>query len=485
MGTANSSHEKENDVPAFKIVLVGAPKSGKSSVFLRYIKNQHVPYYTSSRKPVIENSVRKLNIPGHAIVSVTLWDLPGREDVDLRRTYFRDVDAAIVVVDMSDDTSIEMAGVWRREVLNQATVTQPREVTTNSSGLVESRDENPVPAGDIPVLLLGNKYDVIDKQVREDKENAEREVQDVCVDQMNDDRGSTGEDENAQETKDDPWSYNPSFPPQRGPEPGEKKPACVRLLERICEEHDFLASVMVSSSANDGSVEGAIQSLVRYLVVKKYPHTVEKWRPVTSPAVHSRQGETIPTDMELLGINQFDEIFQRCDRIVKRVDDLCSHQSLAFRRFREACFLLGVLESIKCNLETCVECLKEAFPDENPLQIVEKDGFYHLEVQTTRELNLRKDVKLVFDVFNMELAASSRAILREFPDLVASLQNQEEQLTGVCEQSEVISALEDLTDGQWRVERNRARMNHARHKAEKGCHHTRTMAEKIALAMVW
>ena len=39
--------------------------------------------------------VKKLNIPEHAVVSVTIWDLPEREDVDLRQSYNKDVDAGI------------------------------------------------------------------------------------------------------------------------------------------------------------------------------------------------------------------------------------------------------------------------------------------------------------------------------------------------------------------------------------------------------
>ena len=30
-----------------------------------------------------------------AVLSVTIWDLPGREDVDLRQSYYKDVDAGI------------------------------------------------------------------------------------------------------------------------------------------------------------------------------------------------------------------------------------------------------------------------------------------------------------------------------------------------------------------------------------------------------
>lgn len=48
------------------------------------------------RKPAIsENVVKKLNIPENTVVSVTMWDVPGREDMDLRKTYYRDLDGVI------------------------------------------------------------------------------------------------------------------------------------------------------------------------------------------------------------------------------------------------------------------------------------------------------------------------------------------------------------------------------------------------------
>ena len=45
-----------------------------------------------------ENVVRKLNIPQNQVASVTMWDLPGREDMDIRESYFRNVDAAIGII---------------------------------------------------------------------------------------------------------------------------------------------------------------------------------------------------------------------------------------------------------------------------------------------------------------------------------------------------------------------------------------------------
>ena len=69
--------------------------SSDLSIFLRYIKNQFDYSYQPSMSVSIGNVVKKVNVPCEAIVSVTLWDLPGREEMDLRRSYYKDVDAAI------------------------------------------------------------------------------------------------------------------------------------------------------------------------------------------------------------------------------------------------------------------------------------------------------------------------------------------------------------------------------------------------------
>ena len=39
--------------------------------------------------------VRKVNVPGDMVSSLTLWDLPGTEDMDLRESYYRNADAAL------------------------------------------------------------------------------------------------------------------------------------------------------------------------------------------------------------------------------------------------------------------------------------------------------------------------------------------------------------------------------------------------------
>ena len=43
----------------------------------------------------IVNVIKKVNVPDDIIVSLTLWDTPGTDDIDLTDIYFSHIDAAI------------------------------------------------------------------------------------------------------------------------------------------------------------------------------------------------------------------------------------------------------------------------------------------------------------------------------------------------------------------------------------------------------
>ncbi|XP_015759121.1 PREDICTED: ras-related protein RGP2-like [Acropora digitifera] len=94
-GSCGGGKIVKQEIPTFKVVLVGDPEVGKTSIFLRYTKNQFDYSYQPSVSVSIGNVVKHVNIPYETIVSLALWDLPGREEMDLRRSYYKDVDAAI------------------------------------------------------------------------------------------------------------------------------------------------------------------------------------------------------------------------------------------------------------------------------------------------------------------------------------------------------------------------------------------------------
>ena len=73
-----------------------------SAIFFFYrLRCNHSISFTGFKNKVLtkffltENDVRKLNVPANTVVSLTLWDIPGREDMDIHKSYFRNLDAAI------------------------------------------------------------------------------------------------------------------------------------------------------------------------------------------------------------------------------------------------------------------------------------------------------------------------------------------------------------------------------------------------------
>ena len=77
------------------LCIIGDSNVGKSSIFLRYIREQFDYSYQPTMNVNIGNVTKKVQLPFETLVSVSLWDLPGREEIDLRRSYYKNIDAAI------------------------------------------------------------------------------------------------------------------------------------------------------------------------------------------------------------------------------------------------------------------------------------------------------------------------------------------------------------------------------------------------------
>lgn len=67
-----------------------------------------------------------------------------------------------VIVDINDSTSIEMAPVWKRIVVNNTFETVPV-VESSEGGKIETTtmEKKPVNPETFPILLLGNKFDLV------------------------------------------------------------------------------------------------------------------------------------------------------------------------------------------------------------------------------------------------------------------------------------------------------------------------------------
>ncbi|KIY46324.1 ras-domain-containing protein [Fistulina hepatica ATCC 64428] len=103
----------------FKLVLLGESAVGKSSLVLRFVKDQFDDYrestigaaFLTQTVPLDENTTIKFEI----------WDTAGQERYkSLAPMYYRNANCAVVVYDITQTASLEKARTWIRELQRQA-----------------------------------------------------------------------------------------------------------------------------------------------------------------------------------------------------------------------------------------------------------------------------------------------------------------------------------------------------------------------------
>lgn len=393
MGSAGSCSRGEvvqHEIPTFKVVLVGDPEVGKSSIFLRYTKNQFDYSYQPSASVSIGNVVKHVNIPYETIVSVALWDLPGREEMDLRRSYYKDVDAAIVVVDVDDIDSVTMAGTWKQDIVNNAVF------TANSGNLQEDTKDSK----QIPILLLGNKMDKLKYQNSGEESNEDEELINL---------------------------------------------ESVRALEGVALQHGFVGSVTVSAKESDNSVHAAIQSLIRHLLQQKMKkkrfaakggrfnkndEEMEEKNYVTiSPLEITEKKEFIP--LIVTKVPEFDVFFAECNTPIETVQNTSTELKDAMNNFKRACSVAGVTSSAKASLEECIDGLKQLIrtdDDEDALEAHEDGGFIKLIVKEECKDHVPGPVQRVLKSFHTEIGAASKKVLIQSPGALNKLRENEDKI---------------------------------------------------------
>jgi len=128
-----------------KVLVIGDVYTGKTSVIRRYAKDQFNENYQTTIG--VDFSLKETTAQGEPI-KVQLWDIAGQERFQgLQRIFYANALAGIVVYDLFNRASFQSAAKWKKDVDQKVFL----------------------PSGArIPVLLLGNKCDLID----EDKQPA-------------------------------------------------------------------------------------------------------------------------------------------------------------------------------------------------------------------------------------------------------------------------------------------------------------------------
>ena len=106
----------EEKTPLFKLIIVGAENTGKTSLLDAY-RNKSFQQQMKSSDQAKQVNVQ-VELQGvNSKVDLTVFDLPGKEmHMGLNRMYLRDANAALIVFDKTDKTSLQRAEQWIEEL---------------------------------------------------------------------------------------------------------------------------------------------------------------------------------------------------------------------------------------------------------------------------------------------------------------------------------------------------------------------------------
>ncbi|RDA91957.1 hypothetical protein CP533_1348 [Ophiocordyceps camponoti-saundersi (nom. inval.)] len=127
-----------NRFAQFKLVLLGESAVGKSSIVLRFVKDQ----FDSFRESTIGAAflTQTISLDENTTVKFEIWDTAGQERYkSLAPMYYRNANCAVVVYDITQSSSLDKAKAWVKELQRQA-------------------NEN------IIIALAGNKLDLVNQQ---------------------------------------------------------------------------------------------------------------------------------------------------------------------------------------------------------------------------------------------------------------------------------------------------------------------------------
>ncbi|WVQ81790.1 hypothetical protein IAT38_003915 [Cryptococcus sp. DSM 104549] len=102
---------------SFKLVLLGESAVGKSSLVLRYVRNEFSDFRESTIAAFLTQTV---SLDESTTIKFEIWDTAGQERYkSLAPIYFRNSNAAVIVYDITQ-ASFEKAKSWVRELQRQA-----------------------------------------------------------------------------------------------------------------------------------------------------------------------------------------------------------------------------------------------------------------------------------------------------------------------------------------------------------------------------
>ncbi|MFX1286522.1 MAG: Rab family GTPase [Promethearchaeota archaeon] len=129
------SIELEDDVWCFKIVIAGEASVGKTTLVNRYIADKFTSEYKATIGVDIFTRDVILQKDDNLHVRLLVWDIAGQSLFrGFRRKFFENARSALLVFDLTAPRTLNLLDIWIKDILEVA--------------------------GDVPLILIGNKSDL-------------------------------------------------------------------------------------------------------------------------------------------------------------------------------------------------------------------------------------------------------------------------------------------------------------------------------------
>ncbi|KAL1928823.1 hypothetical protein VTP01DRAFT_2609 [Rhizomucor pusillus] len=105
-----------DDIPTFKLLLIGNSGVGKSSLLLRFTDDTFLSQDEVSATIGVDFKLSRLEVNGN-LYKLTIWDTAGQERFrTLTSSYYRGAQGIILVYDVSNRETFEALSTWWNEV---------------------------------------------------------------------------------------------------------------------------------------------------------------------------------------------------------------------------------------------------------------------------------------------------------------------------------------------------------------------------------
>ena len=112
----NNSKSKEN-LPTYKIIVVGETNVGKTCIIKRYIHNKYTDY---NRNTIMKEKFTKIISVNKKKIQLEIWDTVGSEKYrSVTKMFYRNASVVILVYDITNEQTFnELKNYWYNEIIN-------------------------------------------------------------------------------------------------------------------------------------------------------------------------------------------------------------------------------------------------------------------------------------------------------------------------------------------------------------------------------